>query len=166
MPSTDARIRKERSTAASCGAGPVTARAPCGTALPAGSTTEIGDHLAGGVLAGTAGDAAAGVGPGAAEVQAIECEAVAGVAEERAPHRPLVEARLGVEGMAATQAIARFEIHRGQDLAMADELGDPRRDRLERPDDGIAKGLALVVPGPARGIELVRRVLGDDAHDV
>ena len=57
------------------------------------------------------------MGAGAAQVQPLERQPVAGVAEERPPEEELVERRLGVERMAAGQAVVALEVERRQDLA-------------------------------------------------
>ena len=57
------------------------------------ASAAVTEDLARRVLAGAAGDAAAGVGAGAAQVQPLQRESVAGVAEQRAPDEELVEAR-------------------------------------------------------------------------
>src|SRR5512143_1618491 len=67
----------------------------CGSASLRSPATQIPEDLAGGVLARAAGDATAGVGAGAAQVQPLQRDPVAGVAEQRAPGEELVEARLG-----------------------------------------------------------------------
>ena len=66
---------------------------------------QVLEDLAGGVLAGAAGDAAAGMGAGAAQVQPLQRDSVAGVAEQRPPDEELVEARLGVERVAAGEPV-------------------------------------------------------------
>ena len=80
--------------------------------LSARPAPPVGEDLAGGVLAGLAGDAAAGVGAGAGEVEPVDRHPVAGEAEEWPPDEQAVEGRLGVEQMAAGQAIVALEIER------------------------------------------------------
>src|SRR5258705_2717417 len=132
-----------KSVAAICGAvqGVRTTRSALATA-------EVREDLAGCVLAGAAGDAAAGVGARAAQVQADDREAVAGVAEQRPPEVELIEAGLTVERVTAGQPETRFEIDRGQDLAVDDELADSRGTCFALGDDSLPISLALRIPGP------------------
>src|SRR5688572_2019135 len=64
---------------------------------------EGAEDLARGILARAAGDAPAGMGAGAAQVEPVEAEAVAGVAEQRPPQEELVETDLGMERVPARQ---------------------------------------------------------------
>ena len=68
------------------------------------ATLQVGEDLAGRVLARLAGDPAARVGAGPAQVEPVDREAVAAAAEERPPQEELVEGLLAVERMAAATA--------------------------------------------------------------
>src|SRR4029077_16377144 len=103
---------------------------------------------------------------GTAEVQPVEApDPVAGMAQHGPPQVELVEAGLSVERMGAGQAEVTLEVQRRQHLAVGNELSDPGRDALERPDHGVAKGIGTS-GSPGAVPERVWRVLGDDAHDV
>src|SRR5579863_4508002 len=65
---------------------------------------EIVDHLARGVQARRAGDAAAGVGRGAAHVQAPNRRAIVGVPQHGPRRIELVEAELAMKNVAADKA--------------------------------------------------------------
>src|SRR5262245_30318475 len=100
--------------------------------MSSSATLQVGQDLAGGVLAGASRDAAAGMGAGAGEVQAFEVlgrQPVAGMPEERPPEVELVEAGLAVERVATGQPEAGFEIDRREHLAVGDQLADAGRDR-------------------------------------
>ena len=73
---------------------------------------DIGKDLPRRVLAGGAGDAAARMGSGAAQVQPVDRRAVLRPAEDR-PHREqLIERRLAVKDVPAGQPVGRLEIAR------------------------------------------------------
>jgi hypothetical protein len=71
-----------------------TQRRPDRTVAPGQRRRRLGipDDLARGILAVLAGDAAARMGPGSREVQTVQDQAVARVAEQRPPQEELVEA--------------------------------------------------------------------------
>ena len=65
-----------------------------------------------GVVAGGAGDAAAGMGAGAAMVEAFEGPAVIGVAQHRPRREYLVQGQRAVEDISAQQSEFALEIKR------------------------------------------------------
>src|ERR1700688_5217469 len=73
------------------------------------------DH-AGGVVAGGAGDAAAGMRAAAAVVEALQGPPIVGVAEHRPRREQLVQRQRAVEDIAAEQAELPLEVERRQDL--------------------------------------------------
>src|SRR5581483_4620562 len=73
------------------------------------------DHLRG-VVAGGAGDAAAGMGAGAAVIEALQRSAIVGMAQHRARREQLVQAQRAMEDVPAEQAEFALEIQRRQDL--------------------------------------------------
>ena len=85
-----------------------------------------------------------------------------------AGHRPvdeqLLERQLALEDVALGETHGALDVERRQHLAVQDQAPDVRRPFGEGVDDGVAEGLALLVPG-ALG-QLVRRVLDEAAHDV
>src|SRR4051812_46104226 len=95
---------------------------------------EVAQDLAGAVVAGRAGDAAAGMGARAAQIQALEGAAIVGLSQQRARRPQLVERQGAVEDVAADQAEARLEIRRRK-RAMRDhacaETGGMRLDDFE-----------------------------------
>src|SRR3954462_535650 len=64
----------------------------------------IAQDRLGGVVAGGAGDAAAGMGAGAAMVEALQGPAVIGVAQHRAGREQLVQRQRAMKDVAAEQA--------------------------------------------------------------
>ena len=135
--------------------------APCGGGL------SVRDDLAGRVLAGLAGDAAARMGARARQVEPLERQPVAGVAEERPPQEELVERRLAVQRVAAGQAVVALEIERASGpRARRTERAEPGRERLERRDDARRRAPRAPASSQRPVAQRVRRVLDDDAHDV
>ena len=97
---------------------------------------------------------------GAAQVEPVDRHPVAGVAEERPPEEELVEARLGVERVAAGEAVVALEVDRRQDLAVRSRAcrcpgATVSRDRI------TASPNASAPLAPVAVAERVRRVLGD-----
>src|SRR5271170_4369352 len=76
---------------------------------------EVADHLAGGVQARRAADAAAGVGRGAAHIEAGNGRAVVGVAEHGPCRIELVEAQLAVKDVAADKPEVALEVEGRKD---------------------------------------------------
>ena len=102
--------------------------------------------------------AAAGMGAGAAQVQAVDREPVAAAAEERPPQEELVERLLAVERMAAGQAVVALEVERRDHLAGADARGEPGREVVEHADDAVGEGVrpARRRPTSRRGARTAR----------
>ena len=71
---------------------------------------KIADHLARGVMAGSAGDAAARMGRGAAHVEAGNGRAIVGVSEHGAGGIKLVETQAAMEDVAADEAEFALEV--------------------------------------------------------
>src|SRR4029077_1039523 len=101
-----------------------------GSPVASSGPAEVLQDLAGRILAGAAGDAAAGMRAGAAEVQPLQRDSIAGVAEQRAPHEEMVEALLRVERVPAREPELPLQVDGREDLAMRHELADARRDAL------------------------------------
>src|SRR5277367_5937917 len=78
---------------------------------------EILQYLPRRVVPGGAGDAAAGVGAGAAHIEAGDRAAMVGVAQHRAGREYLVEVERAVEDVAADQAESPLQVQRAHDLA-------------------------------------------------
>jgi VWFA-related protein len=124
----------------------------------------VGEQGAGGVAPVGAGEAAARVRPGAAQIQPAHGGAVAGPAEDRAHREDLVERLLAVEQVAAGQAPVVLQILRGDHLAALDEPRQVRGGGRQRLEDAIPQLLAPAVPvAVAQG---VRRVLDQHRHHV
>src|SRR6185503_14414947 len=69
------------------------------------------------VVAGGAGDSAAGMRAAAAMVKALEWAAIVGVAQHRTGREQLVQAERAVEDVAAEQAELALEIERREGMA-------------------------------------------------
>src|SRR5438309_2938426 len=123
----------------------------------------IGEHRMSGIVARSAGHAAAGMGAGAAQIEALERHPVS----RRANHRPraeqLVEAHLAVENVAADQPEAALEVERRMDLPAEDRLTEAWGVRVDGGDDLISRLLPLLVPAPPR-TEVVPEVLTEQAR--
>ena len=70
----------------------------------------------GGVMAGGAGDATAGMGARATMVEALERPAIVGMAEHWPRREQLVERQRAVKDVAAQQAELALQVERRQDL--------------------------------------------------
>src|SRR5713226_10368996 len=78
---------------------------------------EVVDDFAGGVGAGSAGEAVAGMRAGAAEIEAADGSAVARPVEQRAEGEELVEGQFAVKDVASGEAVSFFEVMRSDDLS-------------------------------------------------
>ena len=115
-------------------------------------------------LPGWPGDAAARMGARPRQVQPVERQPVARVAEHRPPQEELVEPGLGVERVATGQTEVALEVERRQDLPGRDQRRQPGRHPSSVATTASPTSSRRVVPRAlAQG---VRRVLGDHAHDV
>src|SRR5438093_7712014 len=104
---------------------------------------QVGQDLAGCVLAGLAGDAAAGVRAGAEQVQALDWKPVPAAPEEWPPQEPLVERLFAMERMAPTQPVLTLEVEGRDHLAGADAAGKARR----REDPAVEQLLVVACRG-------------------
>src|SRR5262249_15184623 len=124
----------------------------------------IAKDLAGGVVAAGAHDAAAGVGGGAAEVEAAHGGAVVGVAGDGTEEEELRRRHRSLEDVAAGEAEAALDVERGEDLAVEDGAAEVWGVLIHEGETAVGKGLLRVVPAAvpeARG-----RVLDEEGHDV
>ena len=115
----------------------------------------------GGVVAAGRHHAAAGMRPGAAEVQPLHGRRVLRERRCRAHERHLVEPLLALEDVAAEQAEDPLEVGRGEHLVVHDGVAHVRRDRRELVEAGLRVGLARAL-GPA--LLVVRAVLREHRH--
>ncbi len=122
------------------------------------------DDFAGGVGAGCAGEAVAGMRAGAAEEKAADGRFVASPIENGAHGEKLVEGEFAMENVAAGEAVDRFEVERSDDLHVLHEAGKIGRVLGESFDDGVAEIFAAGVPVPF--LQLVRRELDVSGEDV
>src|SRR5689334_159737 len=83
------------------------------------------DHSCG-VVAGRAGDAAAGMGAGAAVIEGFQWPAIIGMAEHRPRREKLIERQRAVEDIATHEPELALEVERRQDLP-ADHAGRKAR---------------------------------------
>src|SRR5262249_24973502 len=94
--------------------------------------------LAARVGARCAGDAAAWMGPCAAEVEPRDRAPVLRAAQEGTKREQLVERRLAVEQMPAGQAVVRLQVDRRENLLAYDEPGQVGRVGGQGLDDALA----------------------------
>ena len=118
-----------------------------------------------GVLAGSAGDAAAWMCARAAQVECRDRRAVLGTAKDRAHREQLVERRLAVQDVASGEPVGGLEIARRDDLPMDDEPFDVRCVFRQRAQNHPSELVRRIGPRPAAG-EGVGRVLHVDRHHV
>src|SRR5713101_2218063 len=103
------------------------------------------DYFAGGVGAGGAGEAVAGMSRGAAEEEVADRRFVAGPVEDGAHGEELVEGEFAVKDVAAGEAVGGFEILRRDDLYGFDQAGKIWGVRRERFYYSLAEWPAAVV---------------------
>src|SRR6266851_7562785 len=115
------------------------------------------DYFAGGVGAGGAGEAVAGMSRGAAEEEVADRRFVAGPVEDGAHGEELVEGEFAVKDVAAGEAVGGFEVLRRDDLDAFDEAWKIRGVRGKRANDGGTEFPAAGVPIPF--LQFIRRIL-------
>src|SRR4051812_10488258 len=109
----------------------------------------IGQDRAGGVVAGCAGDAAAGVRACAAKIQALERAAIVGIAEHRSCPEQLIERERAMKDVAAGETEYPFEVERAQHLAAEHAGLETRRIAIDSVDHQIGHRIAMRIPGTA-----------------
>src|SRR5258706_5488419 len=102
-----------------------------------------------GVVAGAAGDAAAGLRAAAAMVEAFQRPAIIGVAEHRPRREQLIERQRAMKNIAAEQAELTLQIERRENLPADDACRKTRRVTIHGRDHEIGDLVAMVVPRPA-----------------
>src|SRR5690606_2953807 len=123
-------------------------------------TLEIAQDLAGGVVAGSPGDAASRVSAGAAEVETCNRHAVIGVAQHGTRREELIQRQLAVEDVAVDHAETPLKIERRQDLPGDDARLEIRGMPGHGLDHEISKFILGIIPGPA-----VRQTRRDVLHE-
>src|SRR2546421_138225 len=114
------------------------------------------NHLAGDSSRRTH-DAAAWMSGGAAHIKVVDRRAVIGPTGYGAQEEKLLERKLALKNITLGQAEFPLEVEWRQHLPCHDNLFDVGRMFRDRIDDGVAKGVALIVPRAFR--KLVRRIL-------
>src|SRR5258706_2262949 len=125
----------------------------------------IAEDHAGGVVAGGAGDAAAGMRAASAMIEAFQRPAIIGVAEHRPRREQLIEGQRAVKNIAAEQAELALQIERREDLPADHACRKTRRITIHGRDHEIGDLIAMVIPGPALG-QFRRDVLAEQAGDM
>ena len=125
----------------------------------------VGEDRVRGIVAGRAGDAAAGMRAGAAMIEARQRPAVVGIAEHGPRPEQLVERHRAVRDVAADEAEHLFEVERAQRLAADHARLEARRIAVDGVDHQVGDLVAMVVPGAAVG-QLRRDVLAEQARDM
>src|SRR5690348_1477886 len=121
-------------------------RGKAGTGLPHSRLAEGVDDFAGGVGAGSAGEAVAGMRAGAAEKKATDGRFVAGPIEDRTHGEELIQGEFAVKDVAAGESVAGFEVVRSDDLHVFDEAREIGGVLSQSFDDGVAEIAAAGVP--------------------
>src|SRR6185503_8622371 len=170
----DAALRAEKPE--SCGPAPWKASAESAAASEARAKAmrmrwhplrrpELFDYLARGVLARAGRDSSAWMRARSTQIEIAQRRPVLGPAENRAHREQLIERRFTVQDVSAGQPEGLFEIRRGDDLVMRDQVRNSRRIPFDHAHDGAEQVGAAIAP-PVAGRELVRRVLNVDRHHV
>src|SRR5258705_6797239 len=118
-----------------------------------------------GVVAGGAGDAAAGMRAASAMVETPQGAAIIGMAEHRPRRKQLVQRQRAMKNVAAEQAELALEIERRQDMAANHARREAWRILIHGRDHEIGDLFAMVVPRPAVR-QLRRHVLAEQAGDM
>src|SRR4051794_36757390 len=105
----------------------------------------IGQDRAGSVVAGRAGDAAAGVRTCAAKIEALERAAIVGIAEHRSCPEQLIERQRAMENVAAGETEYPFEVERAQHLAAEHAVLETRGIAIDSVDHQVGYRLAMRV---------------------
>src|SRR6266480_4534825 len=106
----------------------------------------IRQNHARGVVAGGAGDAAAGMGAAAAMVEPLQRPPIIGVAAHWPRREQLIERQRAVKNIAAEQPELALQIERREDLPAHDACRKTRRITIYRRDHEIGDLIAMVVP--------------------
>lgn len=128
---------------------------------------EVTNDLAGGIMAGNAGDAAARMGAGATKIKPCDGHTVIGMAQHRTGREQLVETELTVKDVAVRKSEAPFQIQRRKNLARENRAAEVRCVSGNRVDYEVGKRLALgfILPTAPIG-KMRRRVLHEEARYV
>ena len=120
------------------------------------------DDFAGSIVSRSARHPIPGMRPVSAKIQAFHRSCVPGPAKQR-PHREnLIQRKLAMKRMPASQSVSRFQIGRRKSLHAQNlrwKIGRILSDGL---DDGVAKRIALL--RPAAGLQQIRRELHVNRH--
>src|SRR5690606_10356606 len=127
---------------------------------------QVFQDLAGRVASRQAGDAAARVAAGAAQVQAAERTAVIALPQQRARAEHLVEAERAVEDVAAEQADAALQVERAQRLVAEHAAGEVRRVLVHGVDHQLRHRVAMRVPAAVLVADDRIHLLAEQAGDV
>src|ERR1700731_2613189 len=125
----------------------------------------IAQNHARGVVAGGAGDAAAGMRAASAMIETLQGSAIIGVAEHRPRREQLIERQRAMKDVAAEQAELALQIERRQDLPADHARRKARRILIHRRDHEVGDFVAMVVPRSALG-QLTRAGLAEQTADM
>src|SRR4029077_20143873 len=117
------------------------------------------------VVAGRAGDAAAGMGAAAAMVKPLHGAAIVGVAEHRAGREELIECQRAMKDVAAEQSELPLQVERGENLPPQHACRKAGGVSVDGCDHEIGDFLAMIVPRPSFG-KLRRHMLAKQARDM
>src|ERR1044071_1911573 len=118
----------------------------------------------GGIIAGKAGDAAAGMGAGTAEKKIFDGCPIARPTGNRAHEKDLIERHFGVIKISLADTVFRFEVKRRENLAVQNGSFESRRVFFDGIDPGVTQSVALLLPIAVA--QMIGRRLHPDRHDV
>src|SRR5215204_4503212 len=124
----------------------------------------LAQDLAGGIEPRRAHHPAAGMGCGAAQIEARNRRPVARVARHRTEREELAGSHRALEDVAAREIEDAFEVRRRQHLAVEDRALEVGRVLIEEVEAAVREGVTLVVPGSVA--KLVRGVLHEHRHQM
>jgi hypothetical protein len=117
-----------------------------------------------GVVAGSTGDAAAGMSSGAAEIETGDGSAVLRPSSHGAVEKQLFETEVAVENIAFGQSVGAFQIERGENLACDNGTRNIGRVLGDFIHHAVAQQFAIFVPRALS--KFVGNVLHEAGHDV
>src|SRR5581483_6791796 len=102
-----------------------------------------------GVVARRAGDAAAGMGAGAAHIEAGDRAAIVAVTEDGPCREHLIEFEAAMHDVAAEETETALEIERGQRFVTQHRSRETRREPIDGGDHELRDCVAMLIPALA-----------------
>src|SRR5579872_4136609 len=124
----------------------------------------IAQNLMCSVVAGGAGDTAAGMRAGSAEIQAADGSSILRPSRHWTHEEHLLQAEIAVKNIALGQSVGSLEIQRGKDLSREDRVRHVGRVLGNSVRDAVAQQFAVFVPCALP--QSVRNILHEASEDV